>query len=395
MLCCATALRLLSGRRYKQTNICLTRSGNYSTGLVAAVVTQDNAQEILQSRTADGSSTVGEKLAQHVAGVDCLPLSNMNTALILPWPSCHLIARGRWQSIALSSDSRWPKSCSASKTVRLWRRYELADNEPSFSLDPEDELRMASSKEDLFQPQRFQVVADFLRDNASYFSSSSHDKEGEKMRIASYAQFLEQCVGACSEEGVVDSMHHTRSSRGGWYTHQLGRRVEYFSEFFVKVLCLSLDLRSDHSAEGGSYVKRTFSKAIKLMPPELRNLLEYLYNSTFFPSQSTISRASLYIDVMKVMCERHEALIAAKAFLYSHKDASPQGGRLYQITEYFSFGGGGDGLIVAGRATCRLRSFSKQPEQISEKDLQTMTELMEIIRSAKGHHIFPPHVYGC
>ena len=93
---------------------------------------------------------------------------------------------------------------------------------------------------------------------------------------------------------------------------------------------------------------------------------------------------------MRVMAQRHSELIAAKVILYLLSDSSPQGGRLYQLSEYFCFGNGSDGIAIAGEATCRLRAFSKHPEEITQSDLEEMNHLMAIIRDAKSQHSFAP-----
>ena len=374
-----------------------TRSGDYSR-TVAAQMTPENVKEVARTRDASdpkGEATIAGTLARYVdeLGMDSLPVAEMDVALYLPWPFCHLITRGKWKHVALNTNSQWPRNSSISRIARVWRRYELADNEPSSVLDDNDAAEIQLAKEDLFQTRTFQDLADYLRDNSSVLASSSTDPEMEVMRVGGYVRFLEQCVGALSEQSVTDSMVRRRAGRGGRYYSQIGQRAEYFCEFFVKVICFALDLRSDKSTDGGGFVKRTFKKAIKLMPPEVRNMLEELYtDSTFFPSQATVSRANLYIDVafMRVMAERHEAFIKQNVIVFLMTDASPMHNRLYQITEYYLFGVG-IGIEKAGETTCRLRLFSKKPlENISEADVDVMMSLVDLIKDAVAHHTFAP-----
>jgi hypothetical protein len=167
-------------------------------------------------------------------GGSCLPLAEMDTALLLPWPFVHLIARGRWQWIALLASSKWPTACSARNVVSLWRRYELADNEPRFALDDDQQRDLAEADGDLFQPQLFQELADYLRDRApdlaSLPSASADDREAELMRVQNYVLWLERCVAGCSQDVVVDNMVESNQGRGGRWFHQIGRRVRYFSD---------------------------------------------------------------------------------------------------------------------------------------------------------------------
>ena len=76
-------------------------------------------------------------------------------------------------------------------------------------------------------------------------------------------------------------------------------------------------------------------RAVRLLPPAVRELCERLYNDATLPSAALLSRANLFVDVafMKVMCEKHEAMVMTQSVLFGLTDASPQGGREYQIME--------------------------------------------------------------
>ena len=361
-------------------------------------MTPENAAEVFAQRdanSADGTSTVLESLERAVPnGQHCLPPRDTDTALILAWPFIHCVARGRWKWLALQSFSRWPTGCSAMAVVRLWRRFELCDMEPNSVGDDGEEPERQQDDAHLFQPRMFQELADYLRENRPLIEQGALDPEAERSRIESYVGWLERCVAGCSTEVVEDTMYETRKSRGGRYFSRLGRHVQYFSEFFVKVICFTIDIRNDNTDLGDNYVGRVFKRAIRLMPAQVKTLLEEMYASQTFPSPSTISRrANLYLDVafMRVMAGLHAKLIDAKALFFGLSDASPQGGRLYQITEYYCFGGTDVSIMIeGGRATCRLRSFSKHPEDITQGDLSVMESLMEVIRAAKSLHVFAP-----
>ena len=281
------------------------------------------------------------------------------------------------------------------RIVKLWRRFELADDEPDNLINDEGVSVLAAENENLFQPQVFQQVADYLRDRAEVLEASAIDPETERGRLQMYVHWLERCVVGASEEAVEDTMYERLPSRGGNYFKQLGRHARYFSDFFVKVIFFTMDIRNDGDSDDGSFVNRTFRKAIRLLPPQIRSLLEEMYSEKYFPSPATMSRASLFLDVafMRLMADRHELLVNANSIFFGLTDASPIGGRLYQVTEYFVLGGDdpdGKLLLEAGAATSRLRSFPKRPEEVTEQDLAAMDLLMDIIREAKSLHCFVP-----
>ena len=354
---------------------------------MAAVVTDQTRGAVFTTRDANGEGTVEETFKRLAPGGNFMSVDAMNTALILPWPFNHLLARGKWQSISLLISSRWPRGCSIMPVVQFWRRFELADVEPDAVVEDVDE----DAEANLIQPQMFQNLADFLRDRADLIARGADTPEDERANIEMYVKWLERCVEGCSQEAVETTMVETRTGRGGrWFPH-LGRRVQYFSDFFIKVICFTCDVRNDNS--DGSYVGRVFRKTIRLLPPQMKQLLEEMYKSQVFPSPATVSRANLFLDVafMRIMAERHEQLVGAVAIFFGLSDASPQGGRLYQISEYYCFGGtDGKFLVEAGNAALRLKSFSKRPEVITDDDLKAMTELMDIVRSAKSLHALPP-----
>ena len=373
------------------------RSGNYSKSCVAALTTPQNAVSALATRDASdckGELTVLEALRRMVPeDANCLSVDDMNTALILPWPFVHLIARGRWQWIAMPSAGRWPQ-CTALRIVTLWRRFEIADNEPNNLINDEDGNALEAEAGALFQPRVFQQIADYLRDRVGVLETSAIDPETERDRVEMYVHWLERCVAGVSEEAAEGTMYEGMTSRGGKYFKHLGRHARYFSEFFVKVIFFTMDIRND-DFEDGSFVGKTFKKAIRLLPPQVRNMLEEMYKDQVFPSPATMSRASLFLDVafMRLMADVHERLVSANSIFFGLTDASPIGGRLYQITEFFVFGGddpGGKLLLEAGAATVRLRSFSKHAEEITLEDLMAMERCMDIIRLAKHLHCFAP-----
>ena len=360
---------------------------------MAAVLTEQNRREVLESRDAHdprGEATLAESLRLLGTGMDCLSVDDMDTAVIIPWPFNHLMARGKWLWISMPIASRWPKVCSAMPVVRLWRRFELTDCEPESIIDDGGNHDVENA--DLLQPRMFQDLADFLRDRSHIITREAPVPDDEKARIEMYVKWLERCVTGCSPEAVQSSMVETNQGRGGRYFTQLGKRVHYFSEFFIKVICFTMDIRNDNY-HSDSYVGRVFRRAIRLLPPQVQNLLDEMYTDQFFPSPSTISRANLFLDVafMRMMAQHHADLIGAKAIFFGLSDASPQGGNLYQISEYYCFGGVDSGILVeAGLATLQLKSFPKKPEEIAGDHLAVMAKLMDIIRSAKSLHVFPP-----
>ena len=204
-----------------------SRSGNFSKGCAAALVTTENAQEVFQERDAANSSRTVLGALEALAPRDgnCLPLVEMNTALIVPWPFVHLVARSRWGHIAMQASSRWP-ACSAMPIVRLWRQFELSDNEPNNLVGD-----VSDDEANLFQTAMFQQIADYLRDNVQTLERPADDPAAERARVGMYVQWLERCVDATAEEAAEGAMFDKVEGRGGHYFKHLGRHGKYFSDF--------------------------------------------------------------------------------------------------------------------------------------------------------------------
>ena len=299
---------------------------------MAAIVTPENAAEVFGQRDAndnEGGRTVLEALERAVPdGQHCLIPRDSDTALLLPWPFIHCVARGCWKWLALQAFSKRPTLCSAMPVIKRWRRFELCDMEPNDVGDDGVEPEQQQDDANLFQARMFQELADYLRESRPLLEQGALDPESERSRIENYVGWLERCVVGCSTEVVEETMYETRKSRGGRYFSRLGRHVQYFSEFFVKVICFTIDIRNDNTELGGNYVGRVFKRAIRLLPAQVKTLLEDMYASQTFPSPSTISRANLYLDVafMRVMAGVHEKLINAKAFFLDFQMLLLRGG---------------------------------------------------------------------
>ena len=286
--------------------------------------------------------------------------------------------------------------------VTLWRRFELADQEPANVVDEGegdvDDGAKAEAEADVFQAQMFQQLADFLRNRVDVITNGASPLEqaDERAQVETYVGWLERCVSATSQEAATDTAFEEMTGRGGRYFNSLGKRARYASNFFVKVICFAMDLRDDDYGKEG-VVSRTFHRAIRLLPPQVQKLVEDMYTTKCFPSASTMSRANFYMDVtfMRLMAARHDALITARALLFALTDASPIGGKFYQITEYFALGGQDKGelLAAASVATSLLRSFPKRPEELEEGDLAVMERLMVTIRAAKKAPCVRANVY--
>ena len=155
----------------------------------------------------------------------------------------------------------------------------------------------------------FQEIADYLRGNVQTLAQASLDPDDETARVRMFVRFLERCTRATSQEAVEDNMYDAPRGRGGRYFHHLGRHGRYFSDFFVKVVFFTFDLRNDNY-EDGHFVRRAFKNAVRLTPPHIQKLLDRMFSDQVFPSAATISRSNLYMDVsyMRWMAERHDLL---------------------------------------------------------------------------------------
>ena len=103
-----------------------------------------------------------------------------------------------------------------------------------------------------------------------------------------------------------------------------------------------MDLRNDNYGDG-SYVAKTFRRALRLLPKPVQKLLEEMYQSQISPSAATVSRANLFLDVsfMRHLADRHEELVNSESIFFGLSHASPIGHFFHQISDYFCIGGTG------------------------------------------------------
>jgi len=191
-------------------------------------------------------------------------------------------------------------------------------------------------------------------------------------------------------------MQVSKTGNRGGFLFNNGERGNYDSDFLARVLLFTMDLHAQGVDETNNNVsicaKTMLLRAVRLMPPSVRELCERLYADATLPSKSTVSRANLFLDVtfMHIMAEKHHSMIIHGAVLFGLTDASPQRGIEYQIMEYYSIHG--KMLIEVGHAAIQLKLFPTREGDIVDlpQQLAVMERLMALIRTAKGQHVFPP-----
>ena len=294
----------------------------------------------------------------------------MDTAVMLPWPIAPLVARGSWQHLAIMPSHRWPRSCMAAKHVRAWRFSSVVDDE----LGAEEEAWQdggAEAAADLLQPRMFLEVADVLRrvrPIAENQCATAFEADEERARMEKLILWSERCMVAVAPDAVRAANIEDSTTRGGHYFKEYGAFGRYVSEFFIKVLAFSFDLRATSGeSRNGSYVGRAFKKAMRLLPPAARKMVHDMYEEGVFPSPATMSRSSLFVDVafMRILADRHAQYVTVQCLFFTLSDGSPQNGRLYQITEYYCVGQFVGDFDEVGAAACRFRCFPKDPALIT------------------------------
>ena len=313
------------------------------------------------------------------------------TAFTFPWPIPILLAFGFWTCIVLGRDTRLPR-CSFARVFKACsslHQYDDVGVEENCSYEKDADSAV-------FQPEFFQGLADLLREwRAPLTTAFDPEKVNEAMEF--YVPWLERCAKVSAPESLAQGSVESIKGRGGHYFAAQGRRGQYNGEFFCKVLLFAFELRGaskDGTMNSRRYMKRVLTKAIRCFPVALASLAERMLEGAEVPSPAILSRASLYLDVayMREMAEKHMTMINNQDIFFGLADKSDICGREYMMTEYFRI----DGEMLAEAADCalKLKGYPHDPAEVTDDMLAEMSDLMDVIRSAKHHHVFPPSCLG-
>ena len=170
--------------------------------------------------------------------------------------------------------------------------------------------------------------------------------------------------------------------------------AQFSGPYLVACVVFALHVKSTryNTQNGVSHsdgLMKAMMYALRLLPEQIRKLASRIFESGHVPSQPILSRALLYVDValMHWMAERHEALALLDAILFLLSDSSPQGGRNYQISEYYAIA---SNAIKVGELAIELKSLPRNPEEVTHNEIDTMHATIADIRANLSHHIFPP-----
>ncbi len=358
----------------------LVREGLTGLHGMGAAMTPENQAECLQQVTTAGVAVANEvsRLTQAHGSV----IADPKTCLCIPVQFAVLVAAGLWTELAATIKGRWPTASDIYQYVKTWMRYELA-----IGSDANDEQLDETTS--LFDPQFFLQLAEQLKLWRGPIEASGADHEETIATLEGFVFRLEKLAEA-SQPDFSKFNVSKRRGRGGYYFGFAGEHGEYSADFLARVFLFAIDLRVGQS----SHIRIMAERAFQLLPFPLRELINRTFQGEELPSAPMLSRANLFVDVayMRVMARRHRQLLSGDAVLYGLSDGSPQGGREYQCTEYYAIKAGR--LSSAGDAAMALKRFPKDPGSVLEGQLEEMHILMEVVRDARMHHVFPPMLLG-
>jgi hypothetical protein len=315
-----------------------------------------------------------------------------NTVLRVPWPFATLVVHSKWTQLAQRGLCAWGRDCDAAPFYRAWLRREFPDGARHNAPRAHD----VALEVELLDGHFFVELADELRCWSSVIQDGTPaaDREHVRESIAKYIVWLDHCARIAQPDDAIEQSLETRITRGGKWSQTLMRHVQYRDVFFVNALWFAFGLQNNGT--GKNYVKQAFLKATRLLPAASRGIVQRQVEAMECPSPSQISRGHLYLDVALMLRARkfHESMIKDGAVVYGLSDSSPQGGRDYQITEYYALLGRNGELSEAGDAALKLKSFPKREDDMYEGQVDDMSELMRIINTLRRHHVFPPMTMG-
>ena len=115
----------------------------------------------------------------------------MDTCLCMPWPLSILLSEGKFSTIGFSSSEHWPRNSSFQCYMFQWNQdCELALQAHDQHGIDDQHVELNQDAGQLFLPQQFQNLADFLRNN--FQTLTPHHDDDAEMILDMQIQWLQR-----------------------------------------------------------------------------------------------------------------------------------------------------------------------------------------------------------
>ena len=312
------------------------------------------------------------------------------SALQVPIGLSQLFFVNTWSRVAISPASKWDSDSDIRDLLCRIRSY-------AKTLDGcNDAVAFLADSDGAAVGNAHNLYAALARDLQSWcdcICEAADDPEETRNTIHNYVLHLNTVHESHSMESFAS---HTwqGASTGSYYNKQLQSFGQYRAAFLLECVMFSLNLRR------AGLLKKALISAANCLPAFWASTLSELLSSGCLPSESTVSRARLYLDVSFMQhwreeWKRHMGQLGTKvddpAALFMLADSSPQGHQNWFMVEVFG--------VRAGMLSEAAKLFEdlyalQLKDSISSEELEKSRSWVEELRACKFHHVLPPSALG-
>ena len=319
-----------------------------------------------------------------------------SSAIQVPIGISQLFFVQKWKTLAISPTSKWDSSSDIQDLlVRIRNFAKTIDGcSEAVAFLAQSENAVEGGGAGVNAHNVFALLARDLLRWCDSICSSSDDPEETQNLVHRYVLHLNTVHENYSKEAFESHIwdRGTLSRGGGFFNVSLQAFGQYRAGFLLECVLFSLNLRRSGS------LKKALTNAARCLPAFWSSTLQELLQSGILPSEATVSRARLFLDVSFMMHWRRvwkqhvHATSGDPGVLFLLAASSPQGQQNWLMIETFG--------LHAGMAARAMKLFEQLyalqlhigpiPEDVLEKSLA----LVEDLRSCRFHHVLPPTALG-
>ena len=316
------------------------------------------------------------------------------SALQIPVAFSQMFLTKTWSTLAISPASKWDRDSDISDLLDHIRRY-------SKQVEGCSDIVAFMADAQAPSPDVYALLAQDLLSWSGCICASVDNPDEVRDQIHRYVLHLNTMHESHSHEAFMSHAWEVGTSKhGAYYNQQLQKFGQYRAAFLF-----SFNLRR------AGLLKKALVGAVRCLPPFWSSTLEDMLKRGCLPSEATISRARLFLDVAFMLHWRQvwkthmlcgpssdsasgpsgQCSHPRPGVLYLLADSSPQGQQNWFMIEVFGIHS--DKLPRAAELFQNL--FELQFKASVEADeLESSRDWVEELRSAIFHHTLVPTALG-
>ena len=305
----------------------------------------------------------------------------------------------RWSTLAVSPTSKWDRDSDIfdllSRVRKCSKNIENCSAAVAFVAEAAGSSPVA--------PNTYALLAQDLMSWSSSICASTDNPQETRDLIHRYVLDLNTAHESHSSEAFASYAWELGGAKHGkFYNQQLQAFGQYRAAFLLECVMFSFNLRRS------GLLKKALIRAVRVLPPFWSSTLEDMLKGGCLPSEATISRARLFLDVAFMLhwqqVWKNQMLAGATldsksgpgeckcpGVLYLLADSSPQGQQNWFMVEVFGIHA--EALPRAAELFEELYALQFR-DGVGADELEIFRGWVEELRSAIFHHTLVPTGLG-